>query len=274
MKISVFSIVKNEAQFIGYGVMSLLPYVDEIVYADGNSTDGTLDILKHIKKKYDTDGKIKIFERWDFKDFKEDYVRLFNDLMKECHADYLWYCHPDMILTDPGKLIERDSWEAKAFYVNIRSFAGEDMNLEITRGRTNRWKTIMKNAFGLHYWGHYGHEHEDMYFQDITGNSHVVHGEMRKYPFRVEDSGIKLEHMCECKPRKRREQKMDTVLRTISGIKDERHLAEILANHPRVHLQNHDGPWGHFRFEPRKDPIPDVFQKYKEEFDSVLKEAV
>ena len=32
MKISVISPVKNESQFIGYSVMSVLPYIHEIIY--------------------------------------------------------------------------------------------------------------------------------------------------------------------------------------------------------------------------------------------------
>ncbi len=33
--------------------MSILPCVDEVVYFDGGSTDGTLELLAHIKTKYD-----------------------------------------------------------------------------------------------------------------------------------------------------------------------------------------------------------------------------
>lgn len=275
--ISVFSIVKNEAQFIGYGLMSLLPWVDEVVYADGNSTDGTLELLEYIQEKYDLEKKVRVVRGADCANLKEDYVRLFNDLMKECGGDYLWYCHPDMILTDPGILRMREQMKAFAYFVNMRSFAGEDLDLEITKGRTSKWKTIMANKFNLHYWGYYGHSDEDMYFGDITGNAHKVHQDMKLYPYEVEDSGIRINHYCECKPRKRREEKMDNVLRTNGILRplgptldDETHRFDVVMNHPRVHLQSSKGPFGEFVFETRKEPLPEVFNRYKEEFDSIL----
>lgn len=270
MKVSAWCIVKNEAQFIGYGLMSILPYVDEVVYFDGNSTDGTLKLLDYIKGKYDTENKIKVFLDKDFKDFKDDYVKTCNDCMKACTGDYLWFMHPDMILVDPGRLAERKNWASKAYWVNLRSFAGEDMEFEIAKGRTDKWKTIMKNGLGLHYWGNYGHAHEDMYFGHITGREHIVHHNMRLYPFRVENSEVKLWHMCECKPRKRREEKMGNVLRTVYDLNDEGHIKEVMINHPRVHLQSQDSAYGNFKFVPRKDPLPEVFSKYKEEFEKVL----
>ena len=270
MRISAFSVIKNEAQFIGYGLMSILPYVDEVVYFDGNSTDGTLRLLDHIKTKYDSQNKIKVFLDKDFKDFKEDYVRVFNECMKACTGDYLFYIHPDIILTDPGKLIDRKNWNELAYYTNIRSFAGEDLDLEIVKGRTDKWKTIMKNCLGLKYWGHYGHTHEDMYHTAITGDRHVVYKNMKDYPYVVGDSGIKIWHFCECKPRKRREQKMETVIRT--NIKsDEVFVKDALVNHPRIHLQNQKGIWGYFEFTQRVDPLPDVFAKHKDEFEAVLR---
>lgn len=271
MKISAWSVVKNEAQFIGYGLMSILNHIDEVVYFDGNSTDGTLRLLDYIKGKYDTQNKIKVYQDKDFSNFKEEYVRVFNECMKACTGDYLWYVHPDMILTDPGKLVDRANWKSKAFYVNMRSFGGEDMELEIVAGRTNKWKTIMKNAFGLEYWGVYGHPHEDMYFKHITGNQHVVHKDMTMYPFKVEDSGIKISHFCECKPLARREQKMETVLRTVEGETNQALINRILSIHPRVTLQDNDTSFGAFRFIPRADPLPEVFAKHREEFEAVLK---
>lgn len=281
MTVSVFSIVKNEAQFIGYGIMSLLPYVDEIVYADGNSTDGTLEIIEHIQKRYDDKKKLRVVRGADCKDLKEDYVRLFNDLMKECKGDYLWYCHPDMILTDPGQLMEREGWDFKAAYVHMRSFAGEDMEYEIVKGRTNKWKTIMKNDFGLHYWGYYGHPDEDMYFRAITGSAHKVHKDMNRYPFEVKDLGVRVSHMCECKPRKRREEKMKSVFTTVGGVGGlgptlggNVHLFDMVMNHPRVHLQSGKFMDAEFQFVERPDPLPEVFSKHKEEFDKIVGEKI
>jgi len=268
--VSAFSVIKNEQDFIGHGAMSLLPHVDEIVYFD-SSTDGTLRLLDYIKEKYDPSGKIKIFKNRDFTDFKENYVKTFNECMKECSGSYLLYAHPDMILTKPGILANREQMSGLAYYVNMRSFAGEDLKTEITKGRTNKWKTIMRNGFGLKYWGCYGDPNEDMYFTAITGNQHNVYKDMRQYPFIVEDSGIHLEHFCESKPRKRREQKMETVFKTVFNINDKGSLFDLVMNHPRVHLESQNSQFGEFEFAPRKDELPEVFSKYKDEFEAVLK---
>lgn len=258
--------------------MSLLPHVDEIVYADGNSTDGTLKLLEYIQKTYAGD-KLRILRGWDCENLTTDYVRLFNATMKECKGDYLLYSHPDMLLTKPGKLSSLSSatW---AYYVNMRSFAGEDLEMEIVKGRTNKWKTLMKNDFGLHYWGVYGDTHEDMYFKDITGDEHKVYKDMGRYPFPVEDSGVEMWHFCECKPRKRREEKMLNILEA-TGVLEKPTLGktmpygarvfDVIANHPRIHLRNQKGIYGEFEFVERKDALPEVFAKYKEEFEEVLK---
>lgn len=270
-RISAFSVVKNESQFLPYGLISILPYVDEVVYFDGNSTDGTIKLIQHIQSKYDSQKKIKLHLDKDFKDFKSDYQRVFNECMKACSGDYLWYVHPDMILTNPGTIENRSTWNKFAYYVNMRSFGGEEMELEVVQGRTNKWKTIMKNDFGLHYWGDYGHTHEDMYFKEITGSTHWVFSDMKAYPYEVGDSGIKLSHFCECKPRARREQKMDTVLRTNYTGQDYKRLDQFISQHPRVSLESGDSQFGKFKFVPRKNPLPEAFQKYKEEFEEVLK---
>src|SRR5512139_2144121 len=98
MTLSAWSVIKNESQFIGYGLMSILPYVDEVVYFDGNSTDGTLELLDYIKTTYDKENKVKVFKDKDFNDFKDNYVRVFDECLKTCTGDHVIYVHPDMIL--------------------------------------------------------------------------------------------------------------------------------------------------------------------------------
>ena len=274
MSLSAWSVIKNERQFIGYGLMSILPYVDEVVYFDGGSTDGTLELLAYIQATYDQTGKVKVYKDKDFKDFKEDYVRVFDSCLKSCTGDHVIYVHPDMILVDPGKLESLDK-NVLAYWVGMRSFAGEELDLEITKGRTDKWKTIMRNKFGLHYSGYYGAFEEDMYFKDITGNEHILHKDFSKYPYEIQDSGAKFWHFCECKPRKRREEKMYRVITTNGEsvghgrtMEEDVHIWDAVMNHPRVHLQTQAGIFGTFTFEPRKEPLPEVF-KHKEEFDKI-----
>jgi glycosyltransferase involved in cell wall biosynthesis len=50
MKICAHCLVKNEARFIWYAVMSVIKYIDRIRIWDTGSTDGTLEIIEEITK--------------------------------------------------------------------------------------------------------------------------------------------------------------------------------------------------------------------------------
>jgi len=52
MKISSHTLVKNEARFVWYAVMSVIDHVDRLLLWDDGSTDGTRKILKEIKSRY------------------------------------------------------------------------------------------------------------------------------------------------------------------------------------------------------------------------------
>src|SRR2546430_2773541 len=103
-----------------------------------------------------------------------------------------------MLLDDPGNI--RGLNEHLAFYSTMRSFAGEldGPLLEITNGRTDRWKNVYRLKspnLGLHYYGHYGVHNEDCYFSKITGCRHEFFGaNFERYPYSVGDSGLKISH--------------------------------------------------------------------------------
>jgi glycosyltransferase involved in cell wall biosynthesis len=50
LKITAHTLVKNEARFVWYSVMSVIEHVDKILLWDTGSTDGTKEILKKISK--------------------------------------------------------------------------------------------------------------------------------------------------------------------------------------------------------------------------------
>ncbi len=52
MKITCHTLVKNEARFVWYSVMSVINHVDKVLLWDTGSTDGTIEILKKIKEKF------------------------------------------------------------------------------------------------------------------------------------------------------------------------------------------------------------------------------
>lgn len=268
MNVSVFSPVKNEAEYIGYSIMDCIDHVKEFVYACAKSDDGTDELLDYIKKKYAGD-KLKILRSPEFDFNPHDmpaYNNAYNACIKEASGDAVFFKHPDMICTNPWVLNPLP--DALAWWTNLTSIAEDKV---ITKGRATRWKNIHSKKFGLHYYGAYGSQEEDMYHSDITGAAHVHHGEeFKKYPFKVADSGLQVYHFCESKNYKRRFEKMKMCLKTLyPNIKDV-DIAEAASKHPRVTLDESNEDFGQFEFKRLPVVLPDVFGKYKEEFDKVL----
>jgi glycosyltransferase involved in cell wall biosynthesis len=271
VKIAVIAPVYNEAPWIGYSIMAAHPFVEEFVYAvSPKSDDGTIEILRHIAKNY---GNVRILlqSKYDFDpmDMKA-YNTAFNDCIDQTRCDAVWFLHPDMIVTQGSELKEG----ALAWWTNIRSYAG-DFNTQITKGRASRWKNIHAKKFGLHYFGGYGSINEDFYHSDITGKSYRHYGEeFSKYPFEVANSGFEINHYCELKGYKRRLEKMKLCLRTQHPDFEQDHIDELASMHPRVTLDPGVEKFGRFEFTEVSDSVPEVITKYKDIFESLMKEPV
>jgi len=270
--ISILTPVKNEAQFIGYGVMSVLDYVDEIVYADGNSTDGTLEILQHIKKRYDHKDKIKLCINKDCRNLQKDYERLFNFLLGKCKSDYVWFLHPDMLVTNPHEIREGLN-DGLRYGINVRSVAGEHYNREIVSGRGGTWNNIYRNDYGIHYAGYYGSADEDFYFRDITGSSHDPYDIIYPKPYVSRLTDIEVYHFCECKPYERRYEKMCKILRTVFPHLKEEDVVKNAKVHPRVTLKNGTFNGAEFKFKKHGNLLHSlpVWKQYHEEFEKLRK---
>lgn len=279
MRIAAIAPVLNEVDFIGYSIMAGIPGIDSFHYGiDAKSNDGTFDLVRMLSE---TVAKGKVF--WytapvfniDPMD-KSQYNGAFNALIAAALStkpDAVMFLHPDQIITNPG-VISAIPDDAIAWFVHMRSFSG-DMKTEITKGRASKWKNIHCPRFGLEYYGEYGSQNEDFYHKDITGRSFKHYGqEFSKYPYRVADSGIKINHYCEVKDYGRRLEKMQLCLKTLYPTMPEERIKELAENHPRVTLDPSSTQFGSFEFEPSKYPVPEIFSKYKEEFDSFKKEIV
>lgn len=270
MKVAVIGPVKNEAQFIGYSIMAVHPYVDEFIYSVApSSDDGTIELLNYIAKKY---GKVTalVDSKYDFNplDMKA-YNESFNDCIEKSTADAVWFLHPDMIVTNPQR-IETLKDGPLAWWVKMTSFA-RDMQTVITKGRADKWKNIHAKKLGLHYYGGYGSVNEDFYHFAITGKSYRHFGtDFNKYPFEVATSGIEVNHYCEVKPYKRRLEKMKLCLKTQAPHAADEWIEESAAQHPRVTLEQSSERFGRFEFEETTRPLPDVFTQYKEEFEPFI----
>ena len=78
MSIGSFCLVKNEVTWIRQHLDCWLNYLDEMVFLDGCSTDGTLEIIKEFMSSHPQGHKIILEKYKDPKDLKDDYVWMFN----------------------------------------------------------------------------------------------------------------------------------------------------------------------------------------------------
>ena len=239
--LGTFCLVKNEGMFIRPHLDSWLPYVGHMVFYDGNSTDGTLGIIRKYQSQYPD--KITLVEDKDPKDLEEDYVRLSNEAMWAVRTPLAAFVHPDMILTTPGHIPD----DCVAGIMNLKSFAGNpgEEVYEI-KGRGGKWKNIyrLRNPnLGAHYYGDYGAQNEDTYFTEITGNEHIHHGQnFGAYPYPVTETGIAVSHYSDIRPYSRRLDRMIKCLKHQGYSPKE--AAEVAPLHPRVSLKDGQG----FRF--------------------------
>lgn len=273
MKVAAIAPVLNEVDFIGYSIMAALPGIDSMHYGiDAKSNDGTFDLVKMLST---TTGKDKVFW-YKGKDFDIDpmdmheYNNAFNVLI-ECamskKPDAIIFLHPDMIIRNPEQMLKMSDEGALAWYTHLTSYA-KDLKTVISKGRADKWKNMHAPRFGLKYFGAYGSQNEDFYHKDITGNAYKHYGvEFSKYPFRVLDSGIRIDHFCECKDYDRRLEKMKLCLKTLYPDFSSERIHELAVRHPRVTLEESFKQFGDFEFSESKEPISDVFEKYKDTFE-------
>jgi hypothetical protein len=267
--IGIFSLIKNERLWVYPWLKAWLPLVDAISLFDGNSTDGTLELIKHVQANHPMGHKIILRADADPKDFAEDYTRLFNECMWALPTDWAAFIHPDMIpvgdkfnLPDGGK-------SGMAALCHLQSFAGEpDGPLFEIKGRAEAWKNIyrLRNPnLGAHYFGAYGAHNEDVYFSEITGASHDFHGTaFNRYPYKVHDSGMGVLHFSDVRPLARRIQRMERCL--VNQGQDPKKAA----THPRVSFKSEGG----FEFVPAQYPAQFLNDRAEGEKILTVKEPV
>ena len=274
MKISVISPVLNEVDFIGYSILACLDEMHEFVYSlDANSNDGTRELLYHIKEKYAHE-KLVIIETPTFHPHDtKAYNAAFDVCIEKATGDACMFLHADQIITNPKRILEIPEGPM-AWTTNLTSYAG-DFQTQITKGRATKWKNIHAKQLGLVYRGAYGSQNEDFYHSDITGNVYSHFGEdLSQYPYETADSLIEANHYCELKGYKRRLEKMKLCIRTQYPLMDADTLNRLAENHPRVTLLPSAKTFGTFEFKKTENPVPEVFAKYKSEFDQFKKELV
>lgn len=250
MSIGSFILIKNERSWIGPHLANWLPHLDQMVFLDGNSDDGTLEIIKDFRAHHPSGHKIKLLEDRDPKDLRDDYVRLFNEALTAVDCDLAFFLHPDMVAENPEAVRLIADGDGVAYWTQMISFAGEpDGELYRILGRDERWKNIYRRRgpdLGAHYHGWYGAWNEDVYFEAITGDTHDHHGaDLSRYPYLVAPSGLRILHYSDVRPYARRLGRMATCLQNQNHASTRDQAEALAATHPRVTLK--DG--GGFTFE-------------------------
>lgn len=85
MKITAHVLVENEENFVWFAIMSVLPFVDEILICDAGSIDQTPRILKEIKKR--APEKITIYSTGKLA--PEDYPKARDEMIKNTKSDWI-----------------------------------------------------------------------------------------------------------------------------------------------------------------------------------------
>jgi hypothetical protein len=97
MKVSGFTIARNAVQFqypVVASINSILPICDEFVVNVGDSSDGTLDLIRSIKSP-----KIRIIQnKWDMAKRPEVLSEQTNLALKECTGDWAFYLQSDEVI--------------------------------------------------------------------------------------------------------------------------------------------------------------------------------
>lgn len=263
MSIGTFMLIRDEHPWIAAHLLNVLPFIDEMVFLDGNSTDGTLEIIEHIRDNHEHGSKILLIKGQDPKNLQDDYVRLFNDALHKLNTDWAFFLHPDMWIADPSHLREVANMGGICLATRVTSFAGEPGGqLYEIDGRGKYWKNIYRlnnPNLGAHYFGSYGETAEDVYFSSITGKEHCFYDDFKNYPYPILQSGLEILHFSDVRPYERRHSRMMKCLENNRWPKDK--ALERAATHPRVTLKDD----GQYRFIPREYPLAmtEAREKYK-----------
>lgn len=248
----------GEAVWIGAHLERFLPYLDEMVFYCDDCKDGTDRIIDSFRRGHKDGHKIKLFNGKKAGD-DESFGRMFNACMWELSTDLAWFLHPDMWVENPEQIAKVKESKAVALTTHMTSYAGEPGG-QLLRidgdGRTTDWKNIYRLRspnLGCHYFARFpGDPQEDCYFSKITGDEHVFQYDPSRYPYSVEDSGLKIHHFSDVRSYERRYFRMARYTE-LSGFPKE-HVHAYVTSHPRINFKDGIVKGTSFKFVPTTYP--------------------
>lgn len=168
MSICVHTLVKNEARFIWYAVMSVVDYVEKIIIWDTGSTDGTVEIIEKLISSPKTKNTEIIFKRFINVSFNEEKLRqqmldfTFSDWILIVDGDEIWWDHSirkiSETIREKGKDLESIVVPTINLVGDIYHYQEEkagNYNLSGKRGHLNL-RATNRNIDGLHSVGGHG----------------------------------------------------------------------------------------------------------------------
>ncbi len=96
MSITAHCLVKNEENFVGYAIRSVINYVDKIIVFDTGSTDQTVEIINKIQKEFP--GKILFEEKG--KCDKKRHTELRQEMIDKTSTEWFMILDGDEVWTD------------------------------------------------------------------------------------------------------------------------------------------------------------------------------
>lgn len=154
MLLSAITMVKNEEEFVGYTIMSMYDYVDEIVVVDGKSEDGTSAIIEHVMENHDPKKKI-VF--WEDPRPKNQLIHTRNEMIARCKGKWILRLEGDEVYSDENakkvrRYIERGKIKDRVLSVGWPYyFFVNDINTIVPVGENHTFATILiKNFCGIY----------------------------------------------------------------------------------------------------------------------------
>jgi len=93
MKICGHTVVKNEARFLWFSVLSVIDHLDKLLLWDTGSTDGTLEIIEKLRERYPD----KILFKQRKQETVEDFANVRQEMLDETDSDWILMLDADEI---------------------------------------------------------------------------------------------------------------------------------------------------------------------------------